>query len=179
MSKCISINNDTDEGENIEGFIINNTAHTNNECDNICAVCYEENVDIKAFCKGCKQNICSKCFAECINLNLKLDDTADKGISIIYKCVFCRYYNPMKEEQPCDVYRYLIKELYISKHRYIKILNELQGERRDEQRERDGLRKELEVSKVNIDKIDKYCSETRKKTINKEIIINIIKGVKV
>jgi hypothetical protein len=179
MSKCILINNDTDEGENIEGFIINNKANTNDECDNICAVCYEENVDIKAVCKGCKQNICSKCFASCINLNLQLDDTADKGISIIYKCVFCRYYNPMKEEQPCDVYRYLIKQLYTNNKEYIKLLEYIQSERRDDRRETEGLRKELEVSKVNIDKIDKYCNETRKKTINKEVIISIIKGVKV
>jgi hypothetical protein len=179
MSKCISINNDTDEGENVEGFIINNIANTNPECDNICAVCYDENVDIKAFCKGCNQNICSSCFASCINLNLKLDDTADKGISIIYKCVFCRYYNPLKEEQPCDVYRYLIKQLYTDRQEYIKLLEYIQGERRDERRQAEGLRKELEVSKVNIDKLDKYCSETRKKTINKEVIISIIKGVKV
>lgn len=179
MSKCILINNDTDEGENIEGFIINNKANTNDECDSICAVCYEENVDIKAVCKGCNQNICCSCFASCINLNLKLDDTADKGISIIYKCVFCRYYNPMKEEQPCDVYRYLIKQLYTGEQKYIKLLNELCRERRDEQRQTEGLRKELEVSKVNIDKLDKYCSETRKKTINKDIIISIIKGVNV
>jgi thioredoxin-related protein len=85
----------------------------------------------------------------------------------------------MKEEQPCDVYRYLIKQLYTNNKEYIKLLEYIQSERRDDRRETEGLRKELEVSKVNIDKIDKYCNETRKKTINKEVIISIIKGVKV
>lgn len=166
-----------------ESFIINKVCTTINDKDNICGVCYDENVDMKAICKGCKKNVCSRCYASCINLNLKLDASCDKGIRIIYKCVFCRYYNPMIDEQPCDVYRYLIRQLHASEQNHIRVLNELQRDRRDERIERDGLRLELEMTKVKLDKIDqldkieKYCSETRRKTIDKEIIINIMKGV--
>ena len=182
-----------------EVFIINKTCTTINDIDNICGVCYDENIDIKAICKGCKKNVCSRCYASCINLNLKLDDTYDKGIRIIYKCVFCRYYNSMEDEQPCDVYRYLIRQLHASEQKYVKLLNELQRDRRDERLERDELRrelemnnkakierdelrKELETNKANIDKLDrlyKYSRETHRKTINKEVIINIIKGVNI
>ena len=165
-----------------EIFIINKVCTTMNDKDNVCGVCYDENIDIKAICKGCKKNVCSRCYASCINLNLKLDDTYDKGIRIIYKCVFCRYYNSMEDEQPCDVYRYLIRQLHASEQKYVKLLNELQRDRRDERLERDELRKELVTNKANIDKIDrlyKYCSETQRKTINKEVIINIIKGVNI
>ena len=191
MSSNITLNDDTDDGENIEGFIINryaptpatpatpvNTCETESDADNICSVCYEENVDVKAICKGCKKNICSNCFAGCLKLNLKLDDKADKGIRIIYKCVFCRYYNPMKEEQPCDVYRYLIKRLHINEKKYINLVNEIQGERRDEEIERDELRKELNKYKINQNKLDKYCRETHNKTIRKEKIISIIDAYK-
>lgn len=179
-----------------EVFIINKVFTTINDKDNICGVCYDENVDMKAICKGCKKNVCSRCYASCINLNLKLDDSYDKGIRIIYKCVFCRYYNPMIDEQPCDVYRYLIRQLHASEQKYVKLLNELQRDRRDERIERDGLRlelemnnkakierdelrRELEMNKDKLDILDKYCSETRRKTINKEVIINIIKGVNI
>jgi hypothetical protein len=84
-------------------------------------------------------------------------------------------------------------------YEHVKLLNELQRDRRDERLERDELRrelemnnkakierdelrKELETNKANIDKLDrlyKYCSETQRKTINKEVIINIIKGVNI
>lgn len=191
MSSNITLNNYTDDGEDIDEFIINryvpnsansatstNACETTDDADNICSVCYEENVDVKAICKGCKKNICSNCFAGCLKLNLKLDDKADKGIRIIYKCVFCRYYNPMKEEQPCDVYRYLIKKLHINEHKYIRLFNELLVERRDEEIERDELRKELDRYKTNLNKLDKYCRETHNKTIRKEKIISIIDAYK-
>jgi DNA repair exonuclease SbcCD nuclease subunit len=105
----------------------------------------------------------------------------------------------MEDEQPCDVYRYLIRQLHASEQKYVKLLNELQRDRRDERLERDELRrelemnnkakierdelrKELETNKANIDKLDrlyKYSRETHRKTINKEVIINIIKGVNI
>jgi len=160
-----------------EVFIINKICTTINDIDSICGVCYDENIDIKAICKGCKKNVCSRCYASCINLNLKLDDSYDKGIRIIYKCVFCRYYNSMEDEQPCDVYRYLIRQLHASEQKYVKLLNELQRDRRDERLERDGLRKELERRDDKLNKLNKYCSETQRKTIHKDVIIKIINNL--
>ena len=72
MSSNITLNNYTDDGEDIDEFIINryvpnsansatstNACETTDDADNICSVCYEENVDVKAICKGCKKNIWS------------------------------------------------------------------------------------------------------------------------